>query len=79
MLQVIELQFDQLPDGEELLTILKQEDVRLNIWNTLAVCKLAQAYLRINNALMVFLLKFLRHKETNQIKNSDKWYTNART
>ncbi|KXJ22471.1 RNA polymerase-associated protein CTR9-like [Exaiptasia diaphana] len=35
--EVIELQFDQLPEGEELLTILKQEDVRLNIWNTLAL------------------------------------------
>ncbi|EDO34243.1 predicted protein, partial [Nematostella vectensis] len=35
--EVIELQFDQLPDGEELLSILKQEDVRLNIWNTLAL------------------------------------------
>ena len=35
--QVIELQFDQLPEGDEVLSILKQENAQLHIWNTLAV------------------------------------------
>jgi RNA polymerase-associated protein CTR9 len=34
---VIELQFDQLPEGEEVLSILKQENAQLKIWNVLAV------------------------------------------
>ena len=37
VVQVIELQFDQLPDGDEVLNILKQENAQLHIWNTLAV------------------------------------------
>ena len=35
--QVIELDLAQLPDGEEVLGILKQENTTLNIWITLAV------------------------------------------
>ena len=34
---VIELDFDQLPDGEEVLSILEQENAVLHIWITLAV------------------------------------------
>ncbi|KAI4458501.1 rna polymerase-associated protein ctr9 [Holotrichia oblita] len=35
--EVIELCFDQLPDGEEVLGILRQEHAQLNIWVTLAL------------------------------------------
>ncbi|XP_028412693.1 RNA polymerase-associated protein CTR9 homolog [Dendronephthya gigantea] len=35
--EVIELQFDQLPEGEEVLSILKQENAQLKIWNVLAI------------------------------------------
>lgn len=35
--QVIELQFDQLPEGDEVLSILRQENAQLHIWITLAV------------------------------------------
>ena len=34
---MIELDFDQLPDGEEVLSILEQENALLHIWITLAV------------------------------------------
>ena len=34
---MIELQFDQLPEGGEVLNILKQENAQLKIWNVLAV------------------------------------------
>jgi len=34
---VIELQFDQLPEGDEVLSILRQENAQLHIWITLAV------------------------------------------
>ena len=36
--QVIELFFDQLPDGEEVIGILRQENAQIHIWVTLAVC-----------------------------------------
>lgn len=35
--QVIELDLDALPEGEEVLSILKQEQAPLHIWVTLAV------------------------------------------
>lgn len=35
--QVIELDLDQLPEGEEVLSILRQEVAPLHIWVTLAV------------------------------------------
>ncbi|CAM1324980.1 CTR9 (predicted), partial [Pycnogonum litorale] len=35
--EVIELDFDQLPEGEEVLSILKQEQAQLRIWVTLAL------------------------------------------
>jgi len=35
--EVIELLFDQLPDGEEVIGILKQENAQIHIWVTLAV------------------------------------------
>jgi len=34
---VIELQFDQLPEGDEVLSILRQENAQLHIWITLAL------------------------------------------
>ena len=37
ILQVIELNFDQLPDGNETLGVLRQENARLSYWVTLAV------------------------------------------
>ena len=37
MLQVIELDLDQLPEGEEVASILKDEGAPLNIWLLLAV------------------------------------------
>lgn len=36
-LQVIELDFDQLPEGDEVISILKQEHTQLHIWIALAV------------------------------------------
>jgi len=36
--QVIELDLNQLPDGDEVLTILRQEQAPLQNWVTLAVC-----------------------------------------
>lgn len=37
MLQVIELDFDNLPEGDEVIGILKQEHAALHIWVKLAV------------------------------------------
>ena len=37
MLQVIELDLDQLPEGEEVASILKDEGAPLSIWLLLAV------------------------------------------
>ena len=37
LLQVIELDLDQLPEGEEVASILKDEGAPLNIWLLLAV------------------------------------------
>jgi len=38
LLQVIELDLNQLPDGDEVLTILRQEQAPLHNWVMLAVC-----------------------------------------
>lgn len=35
--EVIELDLDQLPEGDEVLGILRQESAQLHIWITLAV------------------------------------------
>ncbi|KAK2565623.1 RNA polymerase-associated protein CTR9-like protein [Acropora cervicornis] len=35
--EVIELQFDQLPEGDEVLSILRQENAQLHLWITLAM------------------------------------------
>ena len=37
MVQVIELDLDQLPEGDEVASILKDEGAPLNIWLLLAV------------------------------------------
>ena len=42
--QVIELDLDQLPDGEEVLSILRQEAPPLNTWVTLAVCHICNSF-----------------------------------
>lgn len=39
VLQVIELDFDQLPEGDEVISILKQEHTQLHIWIALAVSR----------------------------------------
>ena len=36
---MIELDLDQLPEGEEVLSILRQEAPPLTTWVTLAVCQ----------------------------------------
>lgn len=38
---------DQLPDGDEVLGILRQEHAQLNIWVNLAVCKINNLYFKI--------------------------------
>ena len=35
--EVIELDFDQLPEGEEVLSILEQENALLHLWITVGV------------------------------------------
>ena len=37
LFQVIEIPFSELPEGEEVLTILGQEQAPLHLWVTLAV------------------------------------------
>lgn len=45
VLQVIELDFDQLPEGDEVISILKQEHTQLHIWIALAVsCRSSQFF-----------------------------------
>ena len=39
-MQVIELDFEQLPDGDEVLSILEQENAVLHIWVTVGVSQL---------------------------------------
>lgn len=36
--EVIELDPDQLPEGEEVLSILRQEHSQINTWVNVAVC-----------------------------------------
>ena len=57
--QVIELQFDQLPEGDEVLSILKQENAQLHIWNTLAVS--LSTFTSFNFTLMLSSLKVSPH------------------
>ena len=49
-LQVIELDLDQLPDGDEVLTILRQEQAPMQNWVTLAV-----------RNIMSFILCFVKY------------------
>ena len=46
--QVIELDFDQLPEGVEVLSILRHENAQLHIWVSLAV-SLIQIHLLFMN------------------------------
>ena len=46
--QVIELDLDQLPEGEEVLTILQKEVAPLHIWVTLAVSDVDTLILSFN-------------------------------
>lgn len=59
--QVIELDFDQLPEGDEVISILKQEHTQLHIWIALAVSvKLMQGdFIRVSAAQKKFSLLFL--------------------
>ncbi len=79
--QVIELFFDQLPDGEEVIQILKQEHAQIHIWVTLAVGIIFFAklvYLKthkfwclrwntITRIKLVILSKYWRHPEQSLI------------
>lgn len=53
-MQVIELDFDQLPEGDEVISILKQEHTQLHIWIALAVSQLVdlQAHLSLSSFFM---------------------------
>jgi hypothetical protein len=44
LLQVIELYFDQLPEGTEVLSILHHENAQLHFWVILAVSTVNQAH-----------------------------------
>jgi len=48
-LQVIELDLNQLPDGDEVLTILRQEQAPLHNWVMLAVCNVTEFILSISH------------------------------
>ena len=48
-LQVIEIPFSELPEGEEVLTILGQESAPLHLWVTLAVEYYRCVNLRVNS------------------------------
>uniref|UniRef100_A0A915HWT5 RNA polymerase-associated protein CTR9-like protein n=1 Tax=Romanomermis culicivorax TaxID=13658 RepID=A0A915HWT5_ROMCU len=50
--EVIELDFDQLPDGEEVLGILTQEQVPLHIWITLALEYYKQNNVKVFKSLL---------------------------
>lgn len=53
IVQVIELDFDQLPEGDEVISILKQEHTQLHIWIALAVSQHA------NPAIQLWISLFL--------------------
>lgn len=58
--QVIELYLDQLPDGDEVLGILRQEHAQLTIWVNLAVCRMDSFFL-IENYVLQNLSKFISY------------------
>lgn len=66
--EVIELDLDQLPDGEEVLSILIQENCPLHVWIRLAI-----AYYKQNKpADFVHILESSRNGANTQYKGHDK-------
>nr|XP_058951726.1 RNA polymerase-associated protein CTR9 homolog isoform X1 [Pocillopora verrucosa] len=66
--EVIELQFDQLPEGDEVLSILRQENAQLHIWITLAL----QYYKQGKTDDFVKLLEASRTDANRNYRDSEK-------
>ncbi len=66
--EVIELSIDQLPDGEEVLSILKQEHCPLHVWIRLSL----EYYKQGRTDDFVHILEASRTNANNQYKNQDK-------
>lgn len=66
--EVIELSLDQLPDGEEVLSILIQENCPLHVWIKLAIAYYKQA--KIND--FVQILETSRNNANMQYKGHEK-------
>jgi RNA polymerase-associated protein CTR9 len=66
--EVIELNQDQLPDGEEVLSILKQENCPLHVWIRLSIAYYKQN--KIND--FVHILESSRTNANTNYKNHDK-------
>jgi len=65
---VIELSFDQLPDGEEVLSILRQEHASLNLW-----VKLAEEYYRQGKSdEFVQILESARTEANSSYRDNEK-------
>ena len=58
---MIELDLDQLPEGDEVLSILRQEHAPLHIWVTLAVSRLKIAIILSQVFHLFFCLVFIFH------------------
>ncbi|XP_066276427.1 RNA polymerase-associated protein CTR9 homolog isoform X1 [Branchiostoma lanceolatum] len=73
--EVIELDLDQLPDGEEVLNILRQENVVLTVWITLALEYYkqgkAQDFVKILEAARTDANHDYRNHEIDQMKSLD--------
>ena len=66
--EVIELGLDQLPDGEEVLSILIQENCPLHVWIRLAIAYYKQA----KTADFVHILESSRTSANTQYKGHEK-------
>ncbi|CAH3158758.1 unnamed protein product [Porites lobata] len=70
--EVIELQFDQLPEGDEVLNILRQESAQLQIWITLAL----QYYKQGKSDDFVKILEAARTGKSDSFIVSAAYYAN---
>ncbi|XP_015748748.1 PREDICTED: RNA polymerase-associated protein CTR9 homolog [Acropora digitifera] len=66
--EVIELQFDQLPEGDEVLSILRQENAQLHLWITLAL----QYYKQGKSEDFVKILEAARTDANRSYRDSEK-------
>lgn len=66
--EVIELQFDQLPEGDEVLSILRQENAQLHLWITLAL----QYYKQGKSEDFVKILEDARTGANRSYRDSEK-------